>query len=248
MYFSPTGGTKKVMDILTEECQGTEQIDLSDAGYDFGKLSFGEDDICFIGVPAYGGRVPFIVSERIRKMKADNTAAVLAAVYGNRAIDDTLLELKNEVKKCGFHPIAGVSAVAEHSIMRQYGTGRPDEKDTEELRQFSRKIRETLNARREGQELIVPGNMPYREYNGVPFKPKAGKKCIKCGKCAAVCPVGAIPLNDPASVDPDKCISCMRCIAICPAKVRKVSRITLTAASKKLKNACSGRKENELFL
>ena len=34
---------------------------------------------------------------------------------------------------------AAVAAVAEHSIMRQYGAGRPDEEDREELMAFGEK-------------------------------------------------------------------------------------------------------------
>ena len=52
-------------------------------------------------------------------MKGNKAKAVLVAVYGNRAYEDTLLELKEQVDLCGFHVTAAVSAVAEHSIMHQ---------------------------------------------------------------------------------------------------------------------------------
>ena len=41
--------------------------------------------------------------------------------------------------------------------------------------------------------------------------------CIKCGTCAAICPVSA--MHDAGSqlvVDPDTCIDCGACIAECP--------------------------------
>lgn len=84
----------------------------------------GESDLCLIAVPSFGGRVPEIALSRLREIKGNGASAVLIAVYGNRAIDDTLLELKDTLVPLGFCCIAAVSAVAEHSIMRCYGTGR----------------------------------------------------------------------------------------------------------------------------
>ena len=94
----------------------------------------------------------------------------------------------------------------------------------------------------------VPGDRPYREYGTIPLIPGASHTCGSCGLCAAKCPSGAIPSDNPTQTDKDKCISCMRCISVCPTHSRKLNPLMLAAASQKLKKACSGRKENELFL
>ena len=70
----------------------------------------------------------------------------------------------------------------------------------------------------------------------------------KCGKCAAECPVGAIPASDPTKTDKDKCITCMRCVAVCPHFARSLNPVMLAAAKAGLKKSCSERKEPELFL
>lgn len=251
MYFSPTGGTERVMNILTEGLPVSGRIDLSEPGADYGAYSFTEEDLCLIGAPSFGGRVPSVVLERVRKTRANGAAAVLVVAFGNRAYDDTLLELKNEVNACGYRAAAAVAAVTEHSIMRQYGKERPDERDEMELRRFSKEIakltRDGKNIK-DFKEFTAPRNFPYKKYNGVPFKPKAGVACTKCGLCAEKCPVQAIPQNDPAALEKDKCISCMRCIAICPRNARKLNRAVLFAASQAMKKAFAERKQNELYL
>ena len=204
-----------------------------------------KEDLCLVAVPSYGGRIPSVVTDMFRNVKADGTKAILAAVFGNRAIDDTLLELQDVLEASGFVCIAGMEAVAEHSLMHQFGTGRPDQQDEKELLEFAAKILQNSETQRTP---AFPGNRPYREYGGVPLKPVANGKCTSCGLYAKECPAGAIPLDNPKMTDKDKCISCMHCVAVCPKKARNYSKLVSFIAGLKMKKVCSGRKENKLYL
>ena len=191
ILFSPTGGTKKVADCLTEGF-GLEmrEIDLTNPAADFSSFPFTADDICVVAVPSFGRRVPAPAVSRLANMSGNGARAVLAVVYSNRAYEDTLLELKDTLIQAGFCCVAAVATVAGHSIMRQYASGCPDQEGLAELGQFARQIRAAIEAETAPSSVKVPGNMPYREYNGVPLKPKAGKNCTSCGLCAEKCPVG----------------------------------------------------------
>lgn len=248
LYFSPTGGTKKVMDILSEELDVTQRIDLSAATENYSKYEFLKEDVCLIGVPSFGGRVPEAALAALKQMQVTETKAILVVVYGNRAYDDTLLELKNEIVTYGFRPAAAIAAVAEHSIMARFGTGRPDASDMKELSTYACQLKKCIDDGQLKEDITVPGNYPYREYSGVPFKPSAGRKCRKCGLCVTKCPVSAISKENPAATDGKKCISCMRCITVCPEKARSLNKLMLSVAAKKMEKVCSTRKKNELFI
>lgn len=249
LVFSPTGGTKKVADVFANSfCTESTCINLAEHDKDFSAVSFQAEDICIAAVPSYGGRVPAAAVSRLQQMHGNSARAILIVVYGNRAYDDTFAELHDTLTVAGFCCVAAVAAVAEHSIMRQFAAGRPDAQDKKELADFARTIRSRMDSGALSTRLNLPGNRPYREYNGVPMKPQAGKNCTRCGLCARECPVGAVSAADPSKTDTAQCISCMRCIAVCPQKARNVSKVLLTAGSMKLKKVCSSHKNNELFL
>ena len=246
--FSPTGGTKKAADMLVNEMKAEIQtIDLTDSKADFSGISIGESDAAVIAVPSYGGRVPQPAVQRPSTIKGNGARAVLVCVYGNRAYEDTLAELQDTAKEAGFRVVSAVSAIAEHSIARQFAAGRPDAQDQSTLREFADKIQEKLMAE-DFSEPAIPGNRPYKKGGGADMMPKPTKACVKCGLCAEKCPVQAIDPGDVKKVDSKSCISCMRCAAVCPHSAREINGVMLAAVKTMLKKACSQRKECELFI
>lgn len=249
MVFSPTGGTEKAAALLTKALgeEAAADIDLTDSGQDFSAVQLAQEDAAVIAVPSYGGRVPAVAVERLSAIRGQGARAVLLCVYGNRAYEDTLVELEDAAQKAGFRVVAAVAAVAEHSIARQFAAGRPDGQDAAQLAAFGEKIREKLSAG-DLSEPKIPGNRPYKKAGGTGMVPKPTKACNRCGVCAVKCPVQAISAQDPAKVDEKACISCMRCVSVCPQGARRVNPLLLSAAGLMLKKVCTERKECELFL
>ena len=248
--FSPTGGTDKVAEIITKAWgMPVNKIDLSNAETENSSFSLEKEDIAVIAVPSYGGRVPGLAAKRISKIHANQTPCVIVCVYGNRAYEDTLIELNDIAEKSGFKVIAAIAAIAEHSIMHQYAAGRPDVKDESELNCFAAKILDKIKSNLTGDSTPqIPGKRPYKKAGGAVLVPKANNDCTSCGLCAKQCPAQAINEENLKITDSKKCISCMRCVAKCPQSARKVNGAMVSAAALAIKKACSIRKGNELYI
>ena len=246
IYFSPTGGTKKVADILVSNLSG-EFCDV-DICRDIESMTLQADDVCLVSVPSFAGRVPQIAIERIRKITANGAKAVLNCVYGNREWDDTLTEMQDTLEACGFVCVAAIAAVAEHSIFRQFATGRPDSDDAQELAEFANKITAKLESGVYGTLNLAGSHGTYKEYPNIPFKPQANASCTACGICADGCPVGAIDKTDPRNTNKEACISCMRCRDICPKHARDPDPVFMRAAAENMAAKLGGHKKNYLFV
>lgn len=247
IVFSPTGGTKKVADVLVNNIfEENMLIDLCDTNFEPMKLS--KEDVAVISVPSYGGRIPSIAVSRLKMICGDGTQAILVCVYGNRAYDNTLAEMKDLAEKTGLCPVAAVSAVAEHSIVRELAAGRPDKKDEECLIGMAEQIKRKLDSK-DLTPIQVPGIVPDNPISnsGGKMSPEVTDDCIHCGICAEQCPTGAISKEN-MEADKTKCISCMRCISVCPNEARKLNVVIESLGGVALSVLCSNRKENELFI
>ena len=247
--FSPTGGTKKSAELLCQALGSSfEHIDLTSPRQDFTQYQLTSQDLCVVAVPSYGGRIPPVAALRLRELRGGGARAVGMVVYGNRAFEDTMVELQDVLCESFFVPVAFVAAVAQHSIMTQFAAGRPDEKDSVNAADFAESIRLKLADGVLEPVEGIPGSRPYKEFKVLPMLPAAGNDCINCTLCAQSCPVNAIPVAAPALTDPERCIYCMRCVSLCPVGARKPDPARVSAAVEKLSPICSVRKEWQLFL
>ena len=248
IMFSPTGGTSKAARRLAEGfSMPQKEVDLFHKGYERRIPELSPEDICIVAAPVYSGRIPAIEAERIRLIQGNGAKAVALAVYGNCKPGDAILELGDLLKDCGFKLIAGIEAIAEHSLIRKFAAGRPDAEDVKLLKNFAAEIENKIIVG-DMSEPVLPGNRPYKIPNKSTLHPFVLNGCINCGICARECPAAAISFSGNWVADTDKCISCMHCIRFCPKSYRILDETALKALEERLAPIAAVRKENKLYI
>jgi len=256
IYFSPTGTSKRTVEAVAKGIHGEkDQIDLTPPEAETIEHKFSDKELIIMGAPVYSGRIPLTAVKRIQNLQGDNTPAVLIVVYGNRAYEDALLELKDITTELGFKPVAGAAFIGEHSCDTKetpIATGRPDRQDLEKAVVFGEKIRIKLeNITGEIPALEVPGNKPYRERRQPAelVSPDTNEDlCIKCGTCAKVCPVAAVKVGDTVETRKESCILCNACVKNCPTGARAMTNPYLLKIALWLHINYSERREPETYL
>lgn len=245
--FSPTGGAAKAAEVVADALGDSKSlVDLTDSTRDFSSVVMDEGEVALIAAPCFAGRVPAVAMERLASIAGNGVPCVVMNVYGNRAFDDALLEMADGARKAGFNVVAGIAAIAEHSIMHQFAAGRPDKTDSERLAELAAVVRRALDEGRAVEAPAIPGNRPYLKAKAIPLVPAYAGSCSRCGRCAADCPTAAID-GETLRADKERCIACMRCVVECPDDARKVNSLMVKAASLAIKKEAEKPKDPELF-
>ena len=215
-----------------------------------------DNQLTLIGIPVYGGRIPLEAAHRLERLKGREAPAIVVVLYGNRAYEDALMELRDLAVRLGFIPVAGGAFIGEHSYADEttpIASGRPDRDDLRRAREFGRMIRRKLEKIRELREvapITVPGNFPYKERGTTSKLPPESQEilCTRCGTCVTVCPTAAITIGDTVVTDAKSCISCCACVKNCPTKARVIVDPGIRERAAKLNKTCAERKEPEIYL
>ncbi len=267
VYFSPTGGTKRIVCEIAERLgvktgAAVKEIDFTSKESRQKVFSFSENDLVVIGSPVYAGRVPNKIVDDYRTcFKGNGACAVPVVSFGNRSSGGALTELRLILQQNGFKIAGAAAAVSEHVFSPLVGAGRPDEQDEKEIADFADKIAGKLFEDENGSvpaflnELpddvyIEPYYTPLQE-DGSPAKFLKAKpvtdpaKCTHCGQCVKMCPMGSIDVNVET---PGVCIKCQACIKGCPEGARHIEDAQFNSHVRMLEKNYTGRTDNEFIV
>lgn len=261
VYFSPTGGTQKIAETLSNDLSQLlhipfQKIDFTILANRQTRYDFDSNSLVILAIPVYAGRIPNKLLPDLEKCLngSGKTAIIPISVYGNRNYDEALREMLILTEKNGFIPIGAAAMISQHAFSSLIAKDRPDFSDFQALTDFSNKIAgKILN----NQELtgitydrdtpIGPYYTPLRsDYTPARFlkaKPVTEMdKCNNCGRCVRKCPMGSISADNVADVS-GICIKCQACVKFCTTHAKYFTDADFLSHVEMLENTYTDRKE-----
>jgi ferredoxin len=253
IYFSPTGTTRTIAEHVISGMGAAEVAyhDLTRTNQDC-SLSL-ESGCAVIAVPVYAGRVPELFLKRIASLSGRGIPAVLLVLFGNRAFEDALVELRDVITAKGFNVLAAGAFIGEHSFStadRPIAQNRPDAEDIRKAGELGKAIAGKLRDAHSDAPVAIPGNIPYK--SRVPLggiSPQTNPaQCTRCDSCARVCPAFVISVADAILTEAGGCILCSACVRACPQSARTLEHPMVAERRDMLVKNCSERREPVWFV
>ncbi len=247
IYFSPTHTTKNILKEIFARLAGAGTFyDVTTPRGREIPLVLSSNDLLLIGGPVYSGRLPGIFADYLRRQDFTGMKIAGVVVYGNRACEDALIELKDIIVSRGGILIAAGAFIGEHSYTESVAYGRPDDQDLEKAGVFAEAIEGNISRE---TSVMVPGDHPYRDIRfSHPMGPHTADTCVQCHLCAETCPAGAIDFLDSRIADFDKCLHCHRCVYSCPVKAKVFDQGMVPIVRWLVANCTQKRLEPRFFL
>lgn len=252
VYFSPTGGTRKILHAITNGIGAGKinKIDLTvpenrkNSAVSRDKTIPVEEDLVIIGVPVYAEKIPVFLNDCLKRIKGHGKPAVLVSVYGNIGRGIALNELESICAGNGFTVIGGASFIGEHTFSKPalpIAKDRPDSADLALAEAFGRQVRKKLctNGKENDHssmnylkalEIKFPAGklplaariVPPNAERLVTRQPAANMAA--CRKCGKCVRACSMGAIHPQNLQIDEklCFRCMACVKNCPAGARQL--------------------------
>ncbi len=174
--------------------------------------------------PVYFYTVSDPVLEFVRRLTVENASFVYAVITCGASIGLAGGFLKQELKQRGLELQRVDALVVPDGALIFYDIDTP-EKLSQTLADAEKKLAEIKDAVSQKRSGRITGSAAAAKAGLAAYhlcqstrKFRADEKCVGCGKCAEICPIGAIRMVGGRPVwEKDRCLKCCACINRCPA-------------------------------
>ncbi len=191
-------------------------------------------DLIGIGTPVFYFQEPWNVRDFISRLSfLKGKSSFVFCTHGGQDAN-TLARMAKGLKEKGLLVLGGLSIRGYDSfqpyIEFAYSKGHPDEGDLKKAEEFGREMVKNYRLVKEENRLDVLANFKFkfsllhltslwltkeRVNRHLPRMEIDKERCLKCSKCAEICPSGVIELN-PYPIRKGDCIRCYYCEKVCP--------------------------------
>ena len=231
-YFTGTGNSLYAANTLAAD--GEQVISMIDAVREkrFHYTLADNEPLGFV-FPVYFYTVSDPVLDFVRSLTVDNASFVYAVIPCGASIGPAGGFLKSELKKRGLDLQRVDPLIVPDGALIFYDIDAPEQMEqtlqaaAKELQVIKQAVAQRRPNRITGS--AAAGKTGLAAYHLCMSTKKffADDKCVRCGKCASVCPVGAITMVEGRPVwTKDKCLKCCGCINRCPAGAIQYGRKT----------------------
>lgn len=244
-YFSGTGNSRWAAETIAHHI-GERLLSIADEMSGECRYMLDEGERIGFVFPIHGWQPPAIVRKFIRKMAIENADGhyTYALCTCGDTVGDAITIFNKELNKKGLHVSSSFSLVMPESYvcLPFMFTDTPEREKTkiDTATGMLAEFVDAIDRRAESITQLKTGPTPrlYSYVIGAYFnrcmitdKPFTvdEMKCIKCGKCAEVCPVNNIIRTEegmPAWIHNGDCTCCLACYHYCPTHAVNYGKIT----------------------
>jgi len=237
VWYSQTGHTAGMGRLMAHVLR-SEGLDVVESDYrQFDASTLPSFDFIIMGCPVFYFRVPENLRRWIASLpRIEGIPAAAYVTFGGAGSNqhNTAYELLECLADKGAIPVRTAAFAHMSAFAPTWSSGRtarilryrdlPNEATFDAARAFARGALATVRAR---EQVVIETEFSFWQtlkHLDMPWWTKlmAGKhainreRCIQCGACQEVCPVGAVSYRD-YRVDRSRCIFCVGCVNNCPA-------------------------------
>ncbi len=264
VYFSATGNTRRITTVLANALAESFEVPLEVCDFTLPaareeKYEFAAGDLVVFGMPTYAGKLPNKLLEFVKTgFSGGGALAVPVVTFGNRSFDNSLAELCACLEADGFHTVGAGAFACRHAFTDALAGVRPDSDDMAELAKLgSAVVGRIVKLTDYPAPVTVDGDAgaPYYRPLGLDGEPKVFlkakpktdlDKCIHCGVCASLCPMGSINPDDVSEVT-GVCIKCHSCVRSCPVGAKYFDDPAFLSHRAMLERDYTRRAEDRIF-